>query len=198
MPNKSPLSPGSSNRAAFVTARIAGLLVGGLGLCLAYGSITEFIRHIRGSQSFAGVIASIFFDVLLGLVAFWCMRSCYQSWRSKENIPFRSLSAILAISFFDILFIRLFNNSAAHLPGLTVEVWESLLMLVGVYALTSAAATVIACRGPGDWRYLPIMPAVFASFHVGFGYGFLRGMVDFFVLRRRGRLSFGVLTRGRM
>lgn len=132
MQSKAPLSPGSSNRAAFVAARIAGLFAGGLGLYLAYGSITEFIRHIRDSQSFAEVIAAIFFDVFLGLIAFWCLRACYQSWRPKENVPFRSLSAILAISFFDIMSIRLLNNSAAHLPGLTVEVWESLLMFVAV------------------------------------------------------------------
>ena len=75
--------------------------------------------------------------------------------------------------------------------------FEALLTLLGGYGLASGTAAAIACRQPRDWRYLPVMPAIFAGFHFGFGYGFLRGIVDFLVLGRAGRVSFGVLTRGR-
>jgi len=51
MQNKPLLPSGSSNRAAFVAARMAGLFAGGLGLYLAYGSITELFRHVRDSQT---------------------------------------------------------------------------------------------------------------------------------------------------
>jgi glycosyltransferase involved in cell wall biosynthesis len=74
---------------------------------------------------------------------------------------------------------------------------RALLFLLGSYALVSAAASLIACRRPRHWRYLPVTPAVFAAFHFGFGYGFLRGLVDFFLLRRGGRAGFSLLTRNR-
>ena len=131
MQHEIPSSLGSSTRTAVVVLRVVGVFAGGLGLFLAYGSITEFIRHIRGAQSFGGVIVAICFDVLLALIAFWCMRSCYQSWRSREDVPLRSLSAILAI-FFLAAGAPLLDNSAVLLPGLTVEVWKSLLFLGAV------------------------------------------------------------------
>ena len=47
-----------------------------------------------------------------------------------------------------------------------------------------------------EWRLLPLMPFVFACYHFGYGWGFLRGMWDFSILRRRPRRAYTALTRG--
>ncbi|MNY01893.1 hypothetical protein D3C86_1344410 [compost metagenome] len=49
---------------------------------------------------------------------------------------------------------------------------------------------------PDRLKYLPLMPVVFAAFHLGYGYGFLRGAVDFVLLRKGGASAFTTLTRG--
>jgi glycosyltransferase involved in cell wall biosynthesis len=71
--------------------------------------------------------------------------------------------------------------------------WVYLLGLSGVYAAASLAFSAALCGK--RWRYLPVMPAVFAAYQFGFGYGFLQGVVDFVVLRKAGRRRFAALTR---
>ncbi len=54
--------------------------------------------------------------------------------------------------------------------------WPALGALVpGVYGLTIglAALTTASRRG---WRYLPVLPVIFATIHVGWGLGFLMGL----------------------
>ena len=64
---------------------------------------------------------------------------------------------------------------------------------VCIYALAALVASVAAVT-KGGWRLLPVLPAVFACYHFAYGLGFLAGVWDFVVLRRRGR--FTKLTRG--
>ena len=65
------------------------------------------------------------------------------------------------------------------------------------YGAVSAVAAVRVCARRRDWRLLPWLPPVFAAFHAGFGYGYLRGLVDYFVLNRGGASQgFHSLTRG--
>jgi glycosyltransferase involved in cell wall biosynthesis len=73
--------------------------------------------------------------------------------------------------------------------------WRCLLALIALYGAASVASSATLCGNRSNWRYLPVMPAVFATYHFGFGYGFLRGVADFVVLRRAGRPRFAVLTR---
>src|SRR5262249_50755322 len=47
-------------------------------------------------------------------------------------------------------------------------------------AVTLMAAMIIAART--QWTLFPVLPAVIACFHFGYGYGFLRGILDFVVL----------------
>ena len=67
-----------------------------------------------------------------------------------------------------------------------------LLALYGVAALTASALTA---RQHG-WGLLLLLPLVFACFHSGYGLGFLRGIWDFGVRRRRADRVFAKLTRG--
>lgn len=57
------------------------------------------------------------------------------------------------------------------------------LALAGLYALCSAVASLAAGRRWG-WEILYLMPTVFASYHFGYGVGFLLGVLDFVILRR--------------
>jgi len=47
--------------------------------------------------------------------------------------------------------------------------------VVALYAASSVVASVVAARG--RWRVLPLLPLVYAVLHVGYGAGFLGGLV---------------------
>ncbi len=57
------------------------------------------------------------------------------------------------------------------------EIWP-LLMLLGSYVLANLAASLITASRQG-MRYLPLLPLAFASLHLGYGSGFLLGLVKF-------------------
>ncbi len=61
-------------------------------------------------------------------------------------------------------------------------------LLPGIVLIYLAASLLssflIACRS--GWKYLPILPPVFACLHLSWGLGFLWGVADVFLLGRRG------------
>lgn len=66
--------------------------------------------------------------------------------------------------------------------------------LAGLYAAaTLVAAVIIAART--KWTLLPVLPLVIACFHFGYGYGFLRGVLDFVILNNAPEAKFVQLTR---
>jgi glycosyltransferase involved in cell wall biosynthesis len=66
--------------------------------------------------------------------------------------------------------------------------------LSALYGLaTLAAAAIIAARS--EWALLPVLPFVIACFHFGYGYGFLRGILDFVILKNAPEAKFVQLTR---
>jgi hypothetical protein len=71
-----------------------------------------------------------------------------------------------------------------------------LLLLSALYFICSLAASVVSARHSG-WSLLPILPAVFACYHFGYGYGFLRGLGDFVILRRMPARTMYVITRAK-
>ncbi len=71
-----------------------------------------------------------------------------------------------------------------------------LLLVLALYAAANLGASVHACVAAGTFSYLPVMPIVFAAYHFGYGYGFLRGVVDFLLLRRGSGAAFTAITRG--
>jgi glycosyltransferase involved in cell wall biosynthesis len=73
--------------------------------------------------------------------------------------------------------------------------WQLLLGLAVFYIATSLTFSVALCGNAARRRYLPVMPAVFAAYHFGFGYGFLQGVADFIVLRKPAGGRFTALTR---
>ncbi len=74
--------------------------------------------------------------------------------------------------------------------------WWGAVALAVLYAATAlAAAVVIAART--SWILLPVLPVVLGCFHFGYGYGFLRGILDFVVLNNAPEAKFVQLTRER-
>jgi glycosyltransferase involved in cell wall biosynthesis len=71
----------------------------------------------------------------------------------------------------------------------------ALTMLLVMYLFANLGASLITCRLPENWKHLPVMPLVFAAYHFGYGWGFLRGVLDFFLLNKSGRHSYSQLTR---
>jgi succinoglycan biosynthesis protein ExoA len=68
------------------------------------------------------------------------------------------------------------------------------LGLLGTYFMCSISISfLIAART--EWKLLPILPLVFACYHVAYGYGFLRGLWDFVILRRGAHRTYTELTR---
>ncbi len=83
----------------------------------------------------------------------------------------------------------------AALSPFSLWAWSGLVALAVLYASASIAFSAVVCVKRRHWKFLPVMPAVFAAYHFGFGYGFLQGVADFVVLRKAGRSSFKTLTR---
>jgi FAD/FMN-containing dehydrogenase len=71
-------------------------------------------------------------------------------------------------------------------------VWGSLLC---VYTSAVLLASVLAAARHG-WSLLGVLPAVFVCYHFGYGIGFVRGIVDFLILRRGAGAGYTTLTRG--
>jgi glycosyltransferase involved in cell wall biosynthesis len=68
------------------------------------------------------------------------------------------------------------------------------LMLVGGYAVVNLTASILTAI-PSQWRLVPPLSLVFVCYHFGYGYGFLRGTVDFILLRRKPQFSYTKITR---
>jgi glycosyltransferase involved in cell wall biosynthesis len=66
--------------------------------------------------------------------------------------------------------------------------------LAAAYALGTVMASVHAAAR-SEWKLLPLMPLVFACYHIGYGWGFLHGVWDLVILRRRPRPHYSALTR---
>lgn len=75
------------------------------------------------------------------------------------------------------------------LAGISLGVCIAAWLVLG---LTAAVAT---CRRTRDWTLLPMLPLVFAIYHVAYGAGFLLGLADAALGRRAHRSRVSELTR---
>ncbi len=69
------------------------------------------------------------------------------------------------------------------------------LLVFVLYLCANLTASLSLCSRPCRLFYLPMMPLIFAVYHFGYGYGFLRGAFDFWVCRKGGDAAFTKLTR---
>jgi hypothetical protein len=70
-----------------------------------------------------------------------------------------------------------------------------LLALSSTYGLTVFTASVLSAAN-ARWDLLPILLVVFPCYHFGYGYGFIRGVVNCWCRRNRGGGGFNSITRG--
>jgi len=72
-----------------------------------------------------------------------------------------------------------------------------LVALGSSYIVLVAGSCLKSCIAESQIKLFPIMPAILLCFHFGYGYGFLKGILDFFVLRthKKGNIKHVSLTR---
>jgi succinoglycan biosynthesis protein ExoA len=68
------------------------------------------------------------------------------------------------------------------------------IALAGVYLLAVLGASLLTAART-EWKLLPALPLGFCCFHLGYGYGFLRGIVDFVLFQKAPATKFVQLTR---
>jgi hypothetical protein len=83
-----------------------------------------------------------------------------------------------------------------QLGSLVTGHWSlvSLIALLSTYAVAMNTASLITAART-EWKLLPALPVVFACYHFGFGYGFLRGIWDFVIWSRKPNTNYQSLTR---
>lgn len=62
--------------------------------------------------------------------------------------------------------------------------WPLFVLVAGSYALANLTASVWTAHKV-SWRYMAPLPLAFVTLHVSYGLGFLKGLLDFLVLRRK-------------
>jgi glycosyltransferase involved in cell wall biosynthesis len=72
--------------------------------------------------------------------------------------------------------------------------WGLLASALGAYVLAILAASLWTAART-NWTFLPALPLVFPCYHFGYGYGFLRGLLDFAVFRGGRGANFETLSR---
>ncbi len=115
----------------------------------------------------------------------------YGYWKArvmqKHKLP-ASLRHVIPACFILELFI---------LPVISIYWRPAIWMWLGLlalYVLFNILASLLTAARRG-WRLFAFLPAVFATFHFAYGWGFLKGFVDFIVLRRQPAPFFKALTR---
>jgi len=74
------------------------------------------------------------------------------------------------------------------LLAMFIKPFRLIFILIALsYLLVNLVATTITCHKRSDWRYIPLMPIVFFIYHFSYGYGFIRGVIDFLILKKKFR-----------
>jgi len=82
------------------------------------------------------------------------------------------------------------------LLALFLKPFRLIFILIALsYLLVNLVATTITCHKRSDWRYIPLMPIVFFIYHFSYGYGFIRGVIDFLILKKSSGRGFTQISR---
>jgi len=101
-----------------------------------------------------------------------------------------SIRHVVPAAFVGTLALLLFLGFFWH-PALWVAA-----ILAGFYvAAVIIASVVTAARS--ERKLLPLLPLAFACFHLGYGYGFIHGLLDFVIFQKAPGTKFVQLTRTR-
>jgi len=106
----------------------------------------------------------------------------------KHKIP-ASIRHIVPGAFVGLLVILAVLSPFSQL---SLKILAGLFLFYGVINL---GASLLSCKKPSKWKYIPVMPIIFSTCHFGYGYGFLRGILDFVVLKKKACEIFTKPTR---
>ncbi len=116
----------------------------------------------------------------------------YGFWKAREIQKFRRIESLRhCVPGVFVAVMTVFLLAGLFYRPLLV----SFVVLAGCYLVFLAASALYLSARERAWRYLPVIPLVFAAMQVGYGYGFLRGVWNFWVRGRDGRERFSELTR---
>lgn len=121
----------------------------------------------------------------------FCQYVQYGYWKAriiqKHSLP-ASIRHVIPAFFVFVLCV---------LPVLSIfsvtALWALVAVVSSYLAFNMVASTYTA--GSSDWLLFPFLPGVFATFHFAYGWGFLKGITDFIILRRKPAQSYAALTR---
>jgi glycosyltransferase involved in cell wall biosynthesis len=105
----------------------------------------------------------------------------------KHRIPASArhlIPACFVLSLLVLPLLSLWRSPAAW-------VW---LGVLGLYLVSNVTASFVTAARQ-EWKLLPLLPLVFACYHLAYGCGFLRGVWDFVVRRHEAHRAFTELTR---
>ena len=115
----------------------------------------------------------------------------YGYWKAlilqKHRLP-ASIRHIVPASFIVVLLVLSVSSVFSH-----TAFW-AWLFLLGLYAVVNITASLLTAAST-RWNLFFLLPAVFAIFHVAYGWGFLRGVMDFIILGRKPVPAYTALTR---
>jgi succinoglycan biosynthesis protein ExoA len=90
-----------------------------------------------------------------------------------------------------VITLLLLATFAPFFPVLKSWLWS----LLAVYGLVSIGSSVAVCRRKNSVRLLPVMPLIFMTYHFGYGYGYVRGLINFLSAGHRTPANFSQITR---
>jgi succinoglycan biosynthesis protein ExoA len=106
----------------------------------------------------------------------------------KHKIPASIRHLIPGVFVTSMLFLPLLA-----LTGSSTAMWMWLAILA-IYAISVLAASIGAAAS-SDWTLLPLFPVVFPCYHFAYGFGFMRGVLDFLILKRHPAPAYFLLSR---
>jgi len=106
----------------------------------------------------------------------------------KHHVP-ASIRHLIPALF---LIALLLSGLSILFHPLGIKVFATLL---GAYLIAVLIASSITCIRTKELKYILILPLVFPAFHFGYGFGFLAGIFEFIIMRRKNRDRFNELTR---
>jgi succinoglycan biosynthesis protein ExoA len=116
------------------------------------------------------------------------------SW--KHLVPGAFILAFLSLYLLSLIHFIAVGQRPQGSGSIYLWIPACLFLLLSCYAAFAGAACVLTAA-KSEWKLLPILPFVFYCYHFGYGWGFVRGILDFVVLRRGAGADLSDLTRGR-
>lgn len=88
--------------------------------------------------------------------------------------------SLFTMPFFYIFKVTTDNQALLYLQNITTNIF---FLTVGLYATLVLFASICTTI-KSNWKYFPILPIVFGCYHMGYGIGFVEGIIDFVILKR--------------